>query len=349
MRQTCSERRAACSRLARCAIHRACSGRLRSELSVRCSALRSSVSLYKPKCAQHLLSTDMLLLCKSRSYDSVTLTMIEIPSSACADTCNVMCTLFRYAADSHSWTMQYTFHVLTHSFSCPQPEFLSDVQKCSKAVYMRTTEAAQCNVRSVLLLPLFGAPQRSTTIGVVEVAQSTDKMPFDNVVTALSVALRASHSPTWLGAAHRLRFWSIVACCIVPAAYGLQLKLCDLHMACHHSDGIASAFVTAPELAFDSGHAFVPDCFESTAVQSVTCRCICAQDCNLYLCEAAALQKEMEMALIMNVAALKLCCKESKEDACAKQECRPWPDPAPGARLATITALRGSIRSPLSS
>lgn len=84
-----------------------------------------------------------------------------------------------------------------------QPEFLSDVQKCSKAVYMRTTEAAQCNVRSVLLLPLFGDPQRRTTIGVVEVAQSTDKMPFDNVVTALSVALKAS-SLSLLGSNHSL-------------------------------------------------------------------------------------------------------------------------------------------------
>ena len=55
------------------------------------------------------------------------------------------------------------------------------------------------------------------------------------------------------------------------------------------------------------------------------------QDCNLYLCEAAALQKEMEMALIMNVAALKLCCKESKEDACAEPEQRPWPKPAEGS------------------
>ena len=55
------------------------------------------------------------------------------------------------------------------------------------------------------------------------------------------------------------------------------------------------------------------------------------QDCALYLCEAAALQKEMEMALIMNVAALKLCCKESKEEACAAPERRPWPDAAAGA------------------
>ena len=57
---------------------------------------------------------------------------------------------------------------------------------------MRTAEAAQCNVRSVLLLPLFGDPQRRTTIGVVEVAQSTDRMPADNVVTALAAALKAS-------------------------------------------------------------------------------------------------------------------------------------------------------------
>ena len=62
------------------------------------------------------------------------------------------------------------------------------------------------------------------------------------------------------------------------------------------------------------------------------------QDCDLYLCEARALQKEMEMALIMNVAALKLCCKESKEDACALPERRPWPDAAAGARLATVAA-----------
>ena len=61
---------------------------------------------------------------------------------------------------------------------------------------MRTTEAAQCNVRSVLLLPLFGDPERSSTIGVVEVAQSTDKMPFGNVVTALSAAFKVRFAPS---------------------------------------------------------------------------------------------------------------------------------------------------------
>jgi len=38
---------------------------------------------------------------------------------------------------------------------------------------------------------------------------------------------------------------------------------------------------------------------------------------SLYLCEAAALQEEQEMALIMIAAALKLCCKEAKAEACA--------------------------------
>ena len=41
------------------------------------------------------------------------------------------------------------------------------------------------------------------------------------------------------------------------------------------------------------------------------------QPCKLYVCEAAAIQKEMQMAVIMNIAALKLCCKEANEQACA--------------------------------
>lgn len=40
------------------------------------------------------------------------------------------------------------------------------------------------------------------------------------------------------------------------------------------------------------------------------------QPCNLHVCEAAAIQKEMQMAVIMNIAALKLCCKETTEDQC---------------------------------
>lgn len=35
-----------------------------------------------------------------------------------------------------------------------------------------------------------------------------------------------------------------------------------------------------------------------------------AQDCDLFLRDAESLWKEMDMALVMNLAALKLCCKE---------------------------------------
>jgi hypothetical protein len=40
------------------------------------------------------------------------------------------------------------------------------------------------------------------------------------------------------------------------------------------------------------------------------------QPCGLYLCSAAAIQSEMQMAAIMNIAALKLCCKEAKDEPC---------------------------------
>jgi len=106
-----------------------------------------------------------------------------------------------------------------HCRTCAQPEFLSDVQKCSKAVYMRTAEAAQCNVRSVLLLPLFGDPQRRVTIGVVEVAQSTDRMPADNVVTALAAALKASaHACRPRISSNRITSQRSGCCVVSPAA-----------------------------------------------------------------------------------------------------------------------------------
>ena len=39
--------------------------------------------------------------------------------------------------------------------SCSQPEFLSDVQQCSKAVYMRVEEATQCAIRRCMLRVAF--------------------------------------------------------------------------------------------------------------------------------------------------------------------------------------------------
>ena len=74
----------------------------------------------------------------------------------------------------------------------PQPEFLGNVQQCSKAVYMRSAEAAQCKVRSVLVLPVFSDRERAAPVGVLEVAQSTETMPSGNVVKALTTALEVS-------------------------------------------------------------------------------------------------------------------------------------------------------------
>lgn len=70
-----------------------------------------------------------------------------------------------------------------------QPEFLSNVQQCSSAVYLRSQEAVQCNVRSVLLLPMFGDRGRLVPIGVLEVARSAGSTPTRNVVHALASAI----------------------------------------------------------------------------------------------------------------------------------------------------------------
>ncbi len=45
-------------------------------------------------------------------------------------------------------------HALSHPRVLPQPEFLADVQQCSKAVYLRVNEATQCAVRRCLTLIL---------------------------------------------------------------------------------------------------------------------------------------------------------------------------------------------------
>lgn len=76
-----------------------------------------------------------------------------------------------------------------------QPEFLSDVQQCSKAVYLRSLEASQCNVHSVLLLPIFSYPERLSPVGVLEIVQSSNSMPSGRVVHALASVLqvRACH------------------------------------------------------------------------------------------------------------------------------------------------------------
>lgn len=76
-----------------------------------------------------------------------------------------------------------------------QPEFLSDVQQCSKAVYLRSQEAAQCGVHSVLLLPIFGEAGRQAPIGVLEVVQSSRSKSWGNVVHALASAIEVRPTP----------------------------------------------------------------------------------------------------------------------------------------------------------
>ena len=76
-----------------------------------------------------------------------------------------------------------------------QPEFLSNVQQCSKAVYLRTQEAVQCNVRSVLLLPIFNDAGRHTPIGVLEVVRSVGGTPSANIVHALADAIEVRLAP----------------------------------------------------------------------------------------------------------------------------------------------------------
>lgn len=79
-----------------------------------------------------------------------------------------------------------------------QPEFLSDVQQCSRAVYLRIQEAAQCGVHSVLLLPIFGEAGRLSPIGVLEVVQSTRCRSWGNIVHELASTLEVVLTPTRL-------------------------------------------------------------------------------------------------------------------------------------------------------
>ena len=51
------------------------------------------------------------------------------------------------------------------------------------------------HTRSVLLLPLFADPGRTTVAGVVEIAQASSTMPFTNMVEVLSGAFKVGADP----------------------------------------------------------------------------------------------------------------------------------------------------------
>ena len=63
-----------------------------------------------------------------------------------------------------------------------QPEMCNNVQKHSKEVYLRTTEAAQCRVQSTIIIPVFEDAGRNTVVGALEVVQTAEDMPFPFVL-----------------------------------------------------------------------------------------------------------------------------------------------------------------------
>jgi len=65
------------------------------------------------------------------------------------------------------------------------------VQQYSKEVYLRTAEASQCRVHSVLVLPLFADAARRGALGVLELVTTTDDdLPFDSIVATLDGILQ---------------------------------------------------------------------------------------------------------------------------------------------------------------
>ena len=64
-----------------------------------------------------------------------------------------------------------------------------NVQKYSKEVYLRASEAQQCRVHSAVVLPLFTAGDRGTSLGIIEVVQTRQDMSFADIVTHLAQAL----------------------------------------------------------------------------------------------------------------------------------------------------------------
>lgn len=53
----------------------------------------------------------------------------------------------------------------------PQPEMSRNVQKYSREIYARASEAMHCRVHATLMLPLFTEPARRNVVGILEVVQ----------------------------------------------------------------------------------------------------------------------------------------------------------------------------------
>jgi hypothetical protein len=70
----------------------------------------------------------------------------------------------------------------------PQPEYMRNVQQSSKEVFLRTAEASQCRVHSVLVLPLFADAARRGALGVL--VTTAEDMPFDSIVSTVGGILQ---------------------------------------------------------------------------------------------------------------------------------------------------------------
>lgn len=65
-----------------------------------------------------------------------------------------------------------------------------NVQQYGKDVYLRASEAQQCQIQSTIVLPLFDSQLRRQSIGVMEVVQTASDMPFGYVMSTLDEVLK---------------------------------------------------------------------------------------------------------------------------------------------------------------
>lgn len=70
-----------------------------------------------------------------------------------------------------------------------------NVQQYSKDIYLRASEAQQCQIQSTIVLPLFDSNARKHSIGVLEVVQTAKDMPFAYVIATLDAILQVKYSP----------------------------------------------------------------------------------------------------------------------------------------------------------
>ena len=70
-----------------------------------------------------------------------------------------------------------------------QAEMSQNVQQYSKDVYLRASEAQQCQIQSTIVLPLFDSHERKASVGVLEVVQTAKDMPFAYVISTLNEIL----------------------------------------------------------------------------------------------------------------------------------------------------------------